>query len=48
VALRQAIGDEQFATMRDEMRQVVARHTGADGRVYADAEYLRIVARKRG
>jgi SAM-dependent methyltransferase len=48
VALRQGIGDEQFASLRDDVRQVVDRYTDSDGRVHADAEYLRIVARKRG
>jgi SAM-dependent methyltransferase len=48
VALRQAIPAEDFDGLREEVREVVAPHIGPDGRVQADAEYLRIVARKRG
>jgi SAM-dependent methyltransferase len=48
VALRQALPAEQFDALGDEVREVVKPYTNADGRVKADAEYLRIVARKRG
>jgi hypothetical protein len=48
VALRQALPPEQFDALGEEVREVVKPYTGADGRVHADAEYLRIVARKRG
>jgi SAM-dependent methyltransferase len=48
VALRQAIPAEEFDALGQEVKDVVAPHTGPDGRVHADAEYLRIVARKRG
>jgi SAM-dependent methyltransferase len=48
VALRRGMGDEAFAQVRDDVRAVVDRYTDADGRVRADADYLRIVARKRG
>ncbi|MEA2443575.1 MAG: hypothetical protein QOJ12_867 [Thermoleophilales bacterium] len=48
VMLRQALPPEEFDALGEEVRQVVAPHTGPDGRVQADAEYLRIVARKRG
>ncbi len=48
VALRQGVGEEVFGHIRDEIREIVERQTGPDGRMRADAEYLRIVARKRG
>ena len=48
VALRQGIGDDAYASLRDDVREVAKRYTDADGRVTADAGYLRIVARKRG
>jgi SAM-dependent methyltransferase len=48
VALRQGVGEDAFAEVRDDVRAVVDRYTGPDGRVRADADYLRIVARKRG
>jgi SAM-dependent methyltransferase len=49
VALRGAIGDDKFAELRGELEQVVARHNGGlDGPLSLPAEYLRIVARKRG
>jgi SAM-dependent methyltransferase len=48
VAMRQGIGEDAFAGLRDDVRVVVDRYTDGDGRVRADADYLRIVARKRG
>jgi ubiquinone/menaquinone biosynthesis C-methylase UbiE len=50
VAMRQAIGDEEFASVRERVEQVVKRHAGGslDGSVSLPAEYLQIVARKRG
>jgi 2-polyprenyl-6-hydroxyphenyl methylase/3-demethylubiquinone-9 3-methyltransferase len=48
VALRQGVGEETFAELREEARGITERYTDADGRVHADAEYLQIVARKRG
>ncbi len=48
VALRQGLADETFGQIRDEVRQVAERYADSEGRVRADAEYLRTVARKRG
>ena len=50
VALRQAVGDDEFAAARGKVEEVVKRHAdGAlDGPVSLPAEYLQIVARKRG
>jgi hypothetical protein len=50
VALRGGIGDEKFAEVRGELEAVVARANGGslDGPISLPAEYLRIVARKRG
>jgi ubiquinone/menaquinone biosynthesis C-methylase UbiE len=50
VALRQAIGDEEFASARGRVEEIVARHNGGslDGRISLPADYLQIVARKRG
>jgi SAM-dependent methyltransferase len=50
VALRSGIGDEKFAELRGELEAVVARANGGslDGPISLPAEYLRIVARKRG
>ena len=50
VALREAVGQEQFATVRERVEEVVRRWAGGtlDGPVSLTAEYLQIVARKRG
>ena len=50
VAMRQMAGDEQFATMRVKVEEVVKRHNGGtlDGPLSLPADYLQIVARKRG
>jgi SAM-dependent methyltransferase len=48
VALRRSISAQDFEAIAEEVRQVIAPHTGPDGRIDADADYLRIVARKRG
>jgi SAM-dependent methyltransferase len=49
VALRGLIGEDRFAELKRELEAVVARHNGGlDGPVSLPAEYLRIVARKRG
>jgi SAM-dependent methyltransferase len=50
VAMRQAIGDEEFASVRGRVEEVVKRWAGGslDGPVSLPADYLQIVARKRG
>jgi SAM-dependent methyltransferase len=50
VALRQAVGDEEFANARRKIEEVVKRWNGGslDGPMSLPAEYLQIVARKRG
>jgi SAM-dependent methyltransferase len=48
VAIRQSVPAEEFDRLGEEVRAVVEPHTDAEGRVRADAEYLQIVARKRG
>ena len=50
VALRQMAGDEGFTAMRGEVEEVVRHHNGGtlDGPLSLPAEYLQIVARKRG
>ena len=50
VALRQMAGDEGFAEMRGKVEEVVKRRNGGtlDGPIALPAEYLQIVARKRG
>jgi SAM-dependent methyltransferase len=50
VALRQAIGDEEFQGARSRVEDVARRWTGGslDGPISLPAEYLQIVARKRG
>ena len=49
VAMRQSISAEEFDTVRDEVRAIVERHTAsAGGPIAVDADYLQIVARKRG
>jgi hypothetical protein len=48
VALGRAIPAEDFDALGQEVKDVVAPYVDSDGRVHADAEYLRIVARKRG
>ena len=49
VAMQQNISEEEFEGVRADVRAVVARHNGsADGPISVPAEYLRIVARKRG
>jgi SAM-dependent methyltransferase len=50
VALRQAIGDEEYDSARGRIEEIVARHNGGslNGPISLPAEYLRIVARKRG
>jgi SAM-dependent methyltransferase len=50
VAVRESVGDEEFARARARVEEVVARHNGGtlDGPISLPAEYLRIVARKRG
>ena len=50
VALRGAIGDERFAELKCDVEAAVAERNGGtlDGPISLPAEYLRIVARKRG
>lgn len=50
VAMRQMVGDEQFAEMRGKVEEVVGSRNGGtlDGPISLPAEYLQIVARKRG
>jgi len=50
VALRGAIGEEKFADLKRDVEAVVAEHNGGtlDGPISLPADYLRIVARKRG
>jgi SAM-dependent methyltransferase len=49
VAIQRSQPPEVFEQLHQDFRSVVDRHNkGADGRVVLDAEYLRIVARKRG
>ena len=50
VALRGAIGEERFAEMRDRIAEHVKSRNGGtlDGRIALTADYLQIVARKRG
>jgi SAM-dependent methyltransferase len=50
VAMRAMAGDEQFATMRGQVEEIVKKHSGGslDGPIALPAEYLQIVARKRG
>ncbi len=50
VALRQAIGDQEFEGVRGRVEEVVKRAAGGslDGPVSLPADYLQIVARKRG
>ena len=50
VAMRQAIGDEEFGRVRAKVEDVVKRHNGGtlDGPIALPADYLQIVARKRG
>lgn len=50
VALRQTAGDEQFAALRGKVEEVVKEWNGGtlDGPLSLPAEYLQIVARKRG
>jgi SAM-dependent methyltransferase len=50
VALRQAIGDEEWAEARRKIEEVVKHWSGGslDGPLSLPAEYLQIVARKRG
>lgn len=50
VALRGAIGEERFADLKRDVEAVVADYNGGtlEGPMSLPAEYLRIVARKRG
>jgi SAM-dependent methyltransferase len=50
VALHQSMGDEQWQVVRGEIEEVVKRNNGGtlDGPLDMPADYLRIVARKRG
>jgi SAM-dependent methyltransferase len=50
VALRQSIGDEEFDKLEPRVLEVIERWTGRplDGPVALPADYLQIVARKRG
>jgi len=50
VALRQAVGDEEFGRARSAVEDVVKRWNGGtlEGPMSLPAEYLQIVARKRG
>jgi 2-polyprenyl-6-hydroxyphenyl methylase/3-demethylubiquinone-9 3-methyltransferase len=50
VALRRMVGEETFDTLRERVEQIVTRWNGGslDGPVSLPAEYLQIVARKRG
>ena len=48
--MRQLAGDDGFAEMRAKVEEVVKRRNGGtlDGPIDLPAEYLQIVARKRG
>lgn len=50
VAIRQSVGEQAFGELRDRVALIVERHNGGtlDGPISLPAEYLRIVARKRG
>ena len=50
VAMRQAVGDDEFDRARGMLEDVVKRHNGGslDGPIALPADYLQIVARKRG
>jgi SAM-dependent methyltransferase len=50
VALRQGVGEEKFGELRGRVEEIIKRHNGGGlgGRIALPAEYLRIVARKRG
>jgi len=50
VALRTAVGEETFEGLRGRVEEVVKRWTGGtlDGPISLPADYLQIVARKRG
>ena len=47
-ALREAIGAEDYAALRDETVEVMREYTRDDGTIDVASEYLLIVARKRG
>jgi SAM-dependent methyltransferase len=50
VALREGIGEDRFAELRDRVAEHVKSRNGGtlDGPIALTADYLRIVARKRG
>jgi SAM-dependent methyltransferase len=50
IAMRQAIGDQRFAEMRGRVEEFVKSSNGGtlDGPIALRADYLQIVARKRG
>jgi len=50
VALREAVGEETIGQAKGRIEEVVRRHNGGtlDGPISLPADYLRIVARKRG
>jgi ubiquinone/menaquinone biosynthesis C-methylase UbiE len=50
VAVRTAVGDERFGELRAQIEEIVARWNGGtlEGPLTLPAEYLQIVARKRG
>jgi SAM-dependent methyltransferase len=50
LALRRMLGDGEWETVRGKVEAVVARHNGGtlDGPLDLPAEYLQVVARKRG
>jgi SAM-dependent methyltransferase len=48
VAARKSLSEEQLAASHADHVELVRRHAGGDGAVRIEAEYLRIVARRRG
>jgi hypothetical protein len=50
VALREAVGEEAIGEAKGRIEEVVKRHNGGtlDGPISLPADYLQIVARKRG
>jgi SAM-dependent methyltransferase len=47
-ALRESIGEEEYAALRDETVELFREYAGDDGAIDAASEYLLIVARRRG
>ena len=46
--LRELLGPERFKVLQGEQLELIRRWAGGDGPVSIDAEYLLIVARRRG